>query len=349
MWPARPHPAHSCGELPTPAPPQRRDRPQSAAEHSRLAPGVATLPPMDVLLTTSGQHPRRGWQPVTRGAFRLSAARDEFRATLAAWQAVLPPEACFTHVTAAHLLGLWLPALPPVTDVVVQLPAGAHPVRRPGLRALRAAASGPPLVIGGLRVASVGDVLRTLCQDFDDLDALMAVDSALHLRLTDPVRLTLAAAARRRGAPRLRRVLTLADARSESPWETVLREFHRAVEAAVTPQFEVRDDVGRFVARGDLRVHGTRVLHEYDGSHHLEVGRQRADLRRARRLEAAGWVRRGYTSRDLLHHTRDLLADVDRTLGRTHLPGRLEAWHAVVRTSALTAAGRAALAARLCG
>lgn len=287
-----------------------------------------TLSGMDVLLTSSGQHPRRGWEPVTRGAFRRSASRDPLLAELTAWQAVLPEEACFTHVTGARLLGLWLPRLPQATDVVVQLPADAHPVRRPGLRALRAAANGPPLVIGGLPVAPVGDVLLSLCRDLDDLDALMSVDSALHLGLTDPVRLAGAATARRRGAPRLRRVLALADGRSESSWETVLREFHRAVEAAVTPQFEVRDDLGRFVARGDLRVDGTKVLHEYDGHHPLEVERQRADLRRARRLEAAGWVRRGYTSRDLLRDTRDLLADVDRTLGRTHAPRRLDAWHA---------------------
>ncbi|MBE7325791.1 hypothetical protein IEQ44_14150 [Nocardioides sp. Y6] len=117
--------------------------------------------------------------------------------------------------------------------------------------------------------------------------------AALHLRLADPVHLAHAAAARRRGAPRLPRVLALADGRSESPWETVIREFHRVV-------------------------------------------------------EAPGWVRRGYTSRDLLRDTRDLLADVDRTLGRTHAPRRLDAWHAVVRTSALTAAGRSRLAGRLC-
>lgn len=303
---------------------------------------------MDILRTTSGQHPSRSWVPVTRGAFRHAAADDPLRATLAAWQSVLPAEACFTHVTAALLLGLWLPPLPRGTPVVVQLPVDVHPVRRPGLRALRTTSAAAPEEVAGLRVAPVGEVLLSLCRDLEDLDALMAVDAALHLGLTDMHHLGTVAASRRRGAPRLRRVLALADGRSESPWETVLREFHRHVGAAVTPQFEVHNAGGRFVARGDLRLDGTTVLHEYDGDRHLEVVRQRADLRRARRLLAAGWDRRGYASRDLLHGTRDVLADVDRTLGRTHEVARLQPWHATLRTSALTAAGRARLARQLC-
>lgn len=301
----------------------------------------ASLQVMEVLRTHGGRHPGVRWVPVTRGAHRSTDAGDTFRATALAWQAVLPPEACFTHVTGARLLGLWLPPLPSRPTTVVQLPASSAPVRRPGLRASRTAEITSPVEVAGLRVAPVGEILLSLCRDLGDLDALMAVDASLHLRLTSTQELHEVAAARRRGAPRLRRLLQLADGRSESPWETVLRVFHRAVGAPVTPQVEVFDGDGAFIARGDLRLDGTRVLHEYDGDRHLEVARQRHDLRRARRLEAAGWVRRGYTASDLLHRPHEVLGDIDRSLGRTHDLDRLVAWAALVHASTLTRSGRA--------
>ncbi|QCC76262.1 hypothetical protein E2C04_01830 [Nocardioides daphniae] len=277
---------------------------------------------------------------VTRGAHRRKDAPAPELATLRAWLGVLPPDACFTHVTAARLLGLWLPPLPDDLVTVVALPPAAHPVRRRGLRATRSHQSGTPLMAQGLPVAPAADVVLALCRDLGDLDALMALDSALHQRLVTSAALDQVALRGRPGAPRLRRLLSRADARSESPWETVLRELHRSVGADVTPQFEVRDAQGHFVARGDLRLDGTRVLHEYDGHHHLEVARQRSDLRRSRHLEAAGWVRRGYSAVDLLRRPEEVLADVDRSLGRASDRRRIDAWHELLRTSALTAAGR---------
>lgn len=284
---------------------------------------------------------------VTRGAHRRVDAEDPWLATLYAWLEVLPPGTCFTHVTAAELLGLWLPPLPPRTDIVVHLPPGAHPVRRPGLRAVRSRGVAQPLTVRGLPVASTPDILLALCRQFDDLDSLMAVDSALHLNLVTGQELEEATRTASHGAPRLRRILALADARTESPWETVLRELHRHVDAPVTPQFVVTSTEGRFVARGDLRVGDADVLHEYDGGVHRTVEQHRADLLRERRIEEAGWVRRGYTSRDLLRRTAEVLRDVDRTLGRSHDPSRLHAWRETLRTSTLTRAGRALVWPRL--
>lgn len=284
---------------------------------------------------------------VTHGAYRRVDAIDPEHATLRAWLGVLPRGTAFTHVTGAMLLGLWLPPLPPEPLVVVQLPRGAHPVRRPGLKALRSTSAAQPRSVAGLPVAPVTDVLLSLCRDLDDLGALMAVDAALHLGLATSEGLAHASTPGRHGAPRLRRLLLHADVRTESPWETVLREFHRHVDAPVTPQYEVRRDDGGFVARGDLRVGESLVLHEYDGGVHRDVEQHRSDLRRDRRLEEAGWTRRGYTSSDLVHRPRALLSDVDRTLGRPHDPGRLVAWDATLRASTLTRAGRALIWPRL--
>ena len=297
----------------------------------------------------------RGWTTVTRGVHRPEEATDVLGASLCAWQAVLPDHSCFTHLSGALLLGLWLPWLPP--DVLsggrvwAQVPRSAGGVRRVGVKVMRSDLTASPTLLhrGNLQltVAPVGDVLLTLAADLDPTDLLVAVDSAFQLGLTDRGTLDRVASLRRRGAPALRRVLTLADGRSESPWETVLRELHRVAEVPVTPQFEVRNGAGAFVARGDLRVVGHRVLHEYDGDRHLEVERQRADLRRARRLEAAGWLRRGYTSDDLLRRPHEVMADLDRTLDRPGSPLRLQAWRRLVASSAVSAAGRRALWARL--
>ena len=304
---------------------------------------------MDVRTTRSGEHAGPAWLQVTPGVHRAVDAEDAIASTLAAWQAVLSHRACFTHVTAAQLWGLWLPRLPEGATVVAQVPIDAHPVRRQGLRVLRVTSTADPVDRFGLRVAPVGEVLLSLCRDLADLDALIAVDAALHLGLASEDELRAVADVRRRGATRLRRVLERADGRSESPWETLLREFHRVVEAPVTPQVEVRDAHGAFVARGDLHLVGTRVLHEYDGHHHLEVTRQRSDLRRSRRLEATGWVRRGYSSQDLLHRAAEVLADIGRSLARPHDRRRLRPWWSALRGSSLTTAGSSRLWSVLAG
>lgn len=301
---------------------------------------------MDVRTTHRGERRGVAWVPVTRGAVRRADAVDSFSAELRAWASRLPEGAAFTHLTGAKAWGLWLPSLPVPLPVTVQVPGSAKP-ERPGLRVIRSEPVQPPVVHRGIPLVGVVDVLLTLCRDLTDLDALVAVDSALHLRLVDLSQLKEASRVRRRGAPRLRRVIRVADGRSESAWETVLREFHRLMGVAVTPQFEVRTDDGGFVARGDLRLDGFAVLHEYDGHHHLEVERQRTDLRRQRRLVEAGWVRRGYTSSDLHGRATGVLRDIDLTLGRSHDPARVRSWHDQVRASALTDSGRAALGRRL--
>lgn len=88
-------------------------------------------------------------------------------------------------------------------------------------------------------------------------------------------------------------------------------------------------------------------LHEYDGHHHLDRDRQRADLRRQRRLLAAGWDRRGYSSDDLLTRPVEILRDVDASLGRPHRPSRVQAWTDLLSDSARLPSGRIRLLRRL--
>lgn len=301
---------------------------------------------MKVHLTRDGRRAPTGWTRVTHGAHRPLLVEDPFQADLAAWARVLPPSSRFTHLTGARLWGLWLPPLPDDLPVVVACdPAGTRP-RRPGLKVLRPTRLGPAVSVVGLPVDPVETVVVDACRDLDPLDALVLVDSALQAGLTSRDALLRTASLRRRGAPVLRRVLGSADGRSESPWETLLRVLHVSVGTEVEPQFEVHDTVG-FVARGDLRLAGLQVLHEYDGEVHRTREQQQADLRRARRLLRAGWTLRGYTSGDLLRRAAGIVRDIDESLGRPHDSGRVRAWHEQLRTSCFTPAGRAALGRRL--
>lgn len=301
---------------------------------------------MQVHLTSSGRHAPAGWTRVTHGAHRPVVVDDPFLADLAAWAQVLPPSSRFTHLTAARLWGLWLPPVPDGLPVVVSCdPAGTRP-RRPGLKVLRPTGLRSPELVAGLPVEPVETVLLDLCRDVDPLDVLVVVDSALQAGLTSLSALREGAGRRRRGAPVLRRVLDAADARSESPWETLLRVLHQSVGVEVEPQFEVHDREG-FVARGDLRLAGLRVLHEYDGEVHRSREQQQADLRRARRLLRAGWTLRGYTSGDLLWRASSVVRDIDHEFGRPHDPRLVRAWHEQLRTSCFTPAGRTALAQRM--
>jgi hypothetical protein len=194
-------------------------------------------------------------------------------------------------------------------------------------------------LVDDLRLATVEETLLACARDLGQLDLVVLLDCVLHHELATREEIERAAASRRRGAPMLRRALRLADGRSESVYETLLRRLHEACGVPVEPQYEVRDPSGLLVARGDLWVVGTRMLHEYDGGEHLKRRRQRKDLKRSRTLWHEDWQRRGYTSEDLLHQAVAILRDADASLGRPHEPSRIRAWHELLRESLFTPSG----------
>ena len=165
-------------------------------------------------------------------------------------------------------------------------------------------------------------------------------DSALRSGHLDLAELSELAAGRRPGTRMLRRVLPLVDARSESPWESVMRVLHGAAGIRVEPQHVVRDAAGGFVARADLWLVGTRRLHEYDGEVHRDLDTHRSDLDRDRRLVEAGWQRCGYTAGEVLRKGGSIIASADAVLGRGWDPERLTAWRALVRASLYGPDGR---------
>lgn len=287
----------------------------------------------------------RSWTRVTHGVHRASDVDDAAHAELLAWQSVLPEGGCFTHLTAAGLHGWWLPELP---DGLPVLAAGHRDGGRPQRAGIRFTRHPDPptfVVRDGLRVATPGETLLACARDLSPLDLVVVVDGALAAGV-DHAEIEVAAGLRRRGAPALRTALALAD-RSESAWESVLRMLHHHLEAPVEPQYDVVDNYGDFVARADLWLVGTRMIHEYDGADHLARLRQRKDLRRSRRLTAAGWSRRGYTAVDVVRQPDAVARDVDATLQRRSDPDRVRRWRTTLRTSTATASGKARLLERL--
>jgi hypothetical protein len=284
------------------------------------------------------------WVQVGHGLHSLSPSGQS---ELHAWQLVLPPSGRFTHLTAASAYGLWLPPVPADLPVFASIDHEDNRPRRRGLRVARQAALGPVLEEDGLRLDEPAQALLACARDLSPLDMVVLVDAALHLELCSAGDLAVAAAGRRRGAPRLRQALVLADGRSESAWETLLRVLHVTCEVAVEPQFELVDENGSFIARGDLWLRGTRAIHEYDGHHHLQKRRQRKDLARARRVGNTTWIRRGYTSMEVLHQAVTILRDADLSLGRPHRPERIRAWHALLAESLFTPSGQALFRRRL--
>lgn len=235
----------------------------------------------------------------------------------------------------------WLPPLPEGLPVFVAIgPGGRHPDRA-GLVLSRHPAAPACELLGGLRLATPAEALLACARVLGLVDLVVLVDAALHAGDCSEAELRGAAAQRRRGARLLRRALDLADGRSESAFETLLRLLHVVCGIEVEPQRVVVDEQGNFVARGDLWLVGTTTLHEYDGAHHLSRARQRRDLARGRRVAGAEWVRRGYTNVEVLHQGVSILREADLAVGRPHRPERIRVWHDLLRDSLFTAAGTA--------
>lgn len=287
-----------------------------------------------------GRSPGRGWRRVTRGVHVRDVEQER------GWTRILPDSAVISHLSAASMHGWWLPQLPAGLPLLVDQAEHHARCRRPGIRVTRTAGVVERVELDGLPVASPASTLLACARDLALLDLVVLVDAALRSGCSaDAIRT--ACAPRRRGAPALRAALELADARSESPGETLLRVLHVVAGADVMPQHGVVGPSGQRIARGDLWLTGTTTLHEYDGAVHRSADQHRADVRRDRALTAAGWTRRGYVAADLRERPSEILRDIDAALERPHDPARLRRWLTLWRPSCATPEGRARLLHRL--
>jgi hypothetical protein len=294
------------------------------------------------------------WTAVTYGVHRPAAVegRDEHSSfwgedDLAGWQLLLTNEGCFTGLTALEVWGIPLPPLPQECPVFVALAKDDPRPMRLGVHTSRHIHPPAYVVVRGLRVASVAEAVTAAARWVGLVDLVAMVDAALHLGLVTMDELEERGRSRRPGSRALRSALALVDGDAESLWESMLRLLHVTCDIRVESQWAVCDEDGVVIAEADLWVCGTTSLHEYDGDEHEKAPRRVKDLRRHRKLDKAGYVRRGYTSGDVIHRAATILEDADRALGRHHDPARIRAWHELLRDSLFTPAGRSRFLARL--
>jgi very-short-patch-repair endonuclease len=196
------------------------------------------------------------------------------------------------------------------------------------------------ITAGGLKITTPAESLLACARDLGVLDVVIMADCALREDDVTLTELKIAANQRRRGAPRLRQVISLLDKRSESAWESVMRVLHVAADIPVEPQHEIYDEYGRFVARADLLIKGTRRIHEYDGAGHREAEVHQHDLKRDRNLILGDWQRLGFTSTHLRNEGAAIIKSVDTLLGRPWDNRRLQAWEELLNESMFRRPGR---------
>jgi very-short-patch-repair endonuclease len=288
-----------------------------------------------------GRQRLRSWDRLSHGLYVPKAPPRRLVDDLRAWSLVLPATAAFTHLTAAELVGWWLPEAPPHPAFVALRKTDPRP-RRNGLYVCRHPNPFPFTVTAdGLKITTPAETLLACARDLGSLDVVILADSALREGDVTVSELRIAANQRRRGAPKLRQVIPLLDKRSESAWESAMRVLHLAADIPVEPQHEIFDEDGRFVARVDLLIKGTRRIHEYDGAVHREAEVHQRDLKRERNLILGDWQRLGFTSAHLRNEGAMIIKDVDALLGRPWDSRRLQAWEGLLNESMFRRPGRA--------
>ena len=225
----------------------------------------------------------------------------------------LPPEAAFSGRTAGWLHGL---DLTPCDPVEVTVREGSGISGRSGVSVRRAKLEPAEVVhLAGFPATSA---VRTVCDLASRLrlvDAVTAVDMALHSQLVGSAQLESAVAGRQgsKGVVRFRRVVGLADKGAESPMETRLRLL-LVLAGLPRPETQValHDEGGRFLGRPDLFYRSHRLAIEYDGSSHRD--NLTGDNRRQNLLVNAGYRILRFTSDDVLRGSDSVVAQVRKAL-----------------------------------
>ena len=271
----------------------------------------------------------------------------ELGAVCAAVALVLGHDAVFTHLTSALLRGWWLPRLGPVPVIACTHGEAPHLDRR-GVYVRRCDLPAEHRETrNGLPIASAEWTIVELAEHLSLVDLVVVIDCALQRGETSIERIRSTMRNGRRGVRVLRQALGLADGRSESPWETLLRLLHVLSGIAVEPQHELRDDSGEILYRLDLLILGTRRAAEFDGADHRTRDGHRRDLRRERLLLRHGIERYGYCAPELRLESTAIIRDTEDALGWPHDSSRSKIWQHEFERSSFTPHGYRTLLHRL--
>jgi hypothetical protein len=213
---------------------------------------------------------------------------------------VLPPDAAYSHLTAAAVLGAHVDA--PARAHVALTPRRVLPQRAEFVVHARRLRPEDVVEHEGLRVTSGPQTFLDLAAVLPPAE-LVAVGDALyrggHLAPGTLDR-RLARADGVRGVVRARASAPLLVASSMSRPESLLRVW--LLESDLPEpgtQVPVHDGRGREVAHGDLGYARWRVLLEYEGQHHAEADRFGKDVDRYSLMAADGWLVLRFAKRHL--------------------------------------------------
>jgi very-short-patch-repair endonuclease len=229
--------------------------------------------------------------------------RDELLvARAAAFTAQATTPHWFSHATAAVAWGCWTYRLPDVVDVT-QL-TNPHVIKRDGrhVHAVRRHWTELPAEhrsrAHDLPVTSLERTVLDCARTLPGPGALVVADSAVRRGAdAEVIAAMLVSAAGRRGVRQARQVLSLADARSESPGESVVR-WILATSGLPRPEPQVVVTTWRAAYRVDLGWPERRVAVEFDGAVKYEDDGARgggidafmSEKRRHDALVEAGWT-----------------------------------------------------------
>ena len=255
-----------------------------------------------------------GYRRLGSGLYRWVGLKESPHLLLRAVALRLPPGAAFSGRTAAWLHGL---NLEPCDPVEVTIPETLGSGRCAGASVHRAALSADEIVARrGLPTTSALRTVADLGGRDPFIEGVVAADVFLHARLITiaELRTYVAGHPGTKGIARFRRVVDLAEPKSESPMETRLRML---LVLAGLPRPEVQvslhDDQGRFLGRPDLLYRSQRLAIEYDGANHRD--RLVDDNRRQNGLVGAGYRLLRFTSADVYVTPDSVAVQVRHGLG----------------------------------
>jgi hypothetical protein len=232
------------------------------------------------------------------GFFRWVGLQESPLVLLSAVAQRLPEGGAFSGRTAAWLHGLDMDPCNPI-EVTIPEPFGSN--RLGGASVRRSALAAEEIIVRrGLPTASALRTVVDLGGEDPLTEGVVAADMFLRSQLVKipELRIYVREHPGTRGIARLRRVVDLAEPKTESPMETRLRLL-LVLAGLPRPEVQIslRDSEGRPLGRPDLLYRVERLAIEYDGGNHRD--RLIEDDRRQNGLVRAGFRLLRFTAPDV--------------------------------------------------
>ncbi len=233
----------------------------------------------------------------------------------------LKPGQFFSHLTAARLHGIPLPAAFDGCELLdVSVPSPRRAARALGIQGHRQDVATSDLVlVSGLPVSAPSRVWLELASLLTDEDLVCVGDYLLWWRqpraTAQDLELACTVWRGRPGIAKLLEIVPILSDRSDSPAESRIR--YRLLHAGL-PRLSVNEKIfdsrGVFIAMPDLAFRGYRMVMDYEGDHHRTDRVQwEKDIARVPRLEAANWHSTRMSAQDLTD-SRELIRRLKRLL-----------------------------------